>query len=315
MSKSIYHIHLCGIGYKNKGITKGFIANGWSCHEVDYTHRKQVLGILRMRASMLKEINEIKPDLVFAQVHSKDILDSHFCDLVMAVCPMIIVNIDTREPKDMQWLYELNGHVTEVGYSNGNDIEQCKELGITNCFVFQGSCDTDEYYPLPKDESKKYPEIVFIGNRSTKYPNSQQRIDMIEALEKEFGDRFEAVGLGFGRRGFANVEMERELYSNAKIGICHNNFDYPEYESDRYWRATFSGATTVHFCSGDILKDFIEFIRDFITTAQDFKHWGGLKEKIKKENTYTQRIKQVESLLAGRYGLIFENEKTENVSF
>lgn len=308
MSKIVYHIHLTSSVYANKGITKGFAANGWQVEVVDYTQVKRVLGINRMRDKMLIEINRIKPDLVFAQIHTEGIIDEGFCDEVMRVCPMVIVNIDARFPEQMKWLYSLNKHVSLVGYSNGNDIEQCKAIGIENCFVFQSSCDTDEYKFYPETYPREtIPEIVFIGNKTTKYPLSAQRTEMVESLQKHFGSRFGVYGMGWqNREGFARPEREREIYSWCRIAICHNHFDYPEYESDRKYRAAFCGAYPLTFDGAKTtIPEFIEKIGWLLTTHARTSELWRFKQELPffiENNSYAARLKEVELLLEESLG-------------
>lgn len=300
--KSVYHIHLSAPTFLNKGIGKGFKANGWNEIALDWQKVKTTLGIQRLRAKIVEDVNGLKPDLVFAQIQSKGILDVDTVQEIMKVAPMCLFNIDARDKSEMEWFYDLAKHVTHSFVSNGMDVSEMQVRNIWNCSVLQSSCDGDEYFPVDKKDD--VPAIVFVGNKSSKFENSQQRINMVKALQKEFGLHFGVYGLGWGAEGFVSVERERELYSGCKAAICHNNFDYPAYESDRIWRIIFCGASTVHYTSKDSLPDFIAFLKQAINQSK-FKLWQPLKDAIKKENTYEMRVKTIEQVLESNYGLKF----------
>ncbi len=304
MAKTIYHIHLCAPTYQNKGLTKGMIARGFSVEVFDWQKERIILGTERMRAKIIKQVKELKPSLVFAQIQSEGVLDVETAKAIMDVAPLCLFTVDTRREDQMEWLYTLNQYVTHVFYSNGRDVSNCNRKGlITNCSVLQSSCDETEYYPLPKDPSLNVPDIVFIGSKTVKFPLSAERTAMVELLIKEHPTLFQAYGLGWeNSEGYCPVKKERQLYSNAKICLLHNQFDYPLYESDRKWRIMACGGTAAKWKEGSFIFDYPN---PEIKPGCDLPHEQQVRNYFLNNHTYAHRIREVEKVLGNLYGMSF----------
>lgn len=303
MSKTVLHIwHTCP-SFKNAGISKGFNANGWETIDIDWMHFKMTIGVERMREHILREVKTLQPDLVFAQVQINGVFTIEFVQECMKVCPMVLFNIDARLPEQFRWFYELTGYVTHSFVSNGNDVKELAKLGFNNSSVLPSAVDSDEYYELATDSSLGIRPIAFIANKHSNFPNSQQRIDLVSALTEAFPNDFSVYGMGWGSDGFVGVEKEREIYSNTRLAIIHNNFDYEDYESDRLYRAWACGCQTARYSTGVSLEEFIERVGYFLdyTKKNEKSDYSILGNSI----YYPSRVVEIEETLAERYGLVF----------
>lgn len=289
-NKVVYHIHLSVPGiYENKGISRGFQRAGYEVHILDWQKAKARFGIKRLREQIIEDVREICPRFVFAQVQTKGILDRDTINKVMDVCPMILFTVDARNEEESEWMYDLNRSVKHFFYSNWTDVHRAFDRGIHNCSVIQSSCDEDQYRIINRVDPE-VPPIVFIGNRTSKYPLSAQRERMVEQLQKEFGSDFRAYGLGFSD-GFIKPEREVVIYNSAKVCICHNQFDYKLYQSDRLWRILACGGTPVIYN-----PLYLSMIKSSLEHRNESSKDGN-RDFFMSHNTYYHRVKEMEKKL------------------
>ncbi len=293
--KTVYHIHQTMPGiYENKGISKGFKEAGYKVFEIDWAAVKQRKGSRHLRDTIIRDVYRLQPDLIFAQVQVAGVIDEPTIEAVMKVCPMVMFNLDARDEEESTWMYQLNHRLTHFFYSNQHDVCQANLAGAMNASVLQSSCDHEQYYITGKIDPL-VPEIVFIGNRSSRYPLSQQRTEMVMELRGEFGPKFKAYGLGFSE-GFIYPQREIEIYNSARICIVQNHFDYPEYQSDRLWRIMACGGRALAY-SPDLVSKINEILivdhdMRFRSTAQEFN-----RKLFLKNFTYKHRVLQIEKII------------------
>jgi len=72
-NKKVLHIRLTTPFFKNGGISKGFIANGWEVFEFDWMKIKQFVGVARMQENAVNMAKKVQPDLVFIQSQTKGV--------------------------------------------------------------------------------------------------------------------------------------------------------------------------------------------------------------------------------------------------
>ena len=102
---------------------------------------------------------------------------------------------------------------------------------------------------LSSREKENTGEIVFLGGNyamsNMNYPSAQERIELVEFLQKEFPDKFRVYGMGWEGTKMVHAQDEIKIYNQAKIAITHNNFQRKGYTSDRLFRAIGCGAMTI----------------------------------------------------------------------
>jgi hypothetical protein len=183
------------------------------------------------------------------QLQGKSFFDNEFVRDLQKVCPIVVFNEDVRD--SVQWLIDLAPDVSLL--SNLDDAVTLMHNNLAAAWMMP-TYDEGYYFRLPEHQKsyQKYGEIVFIGNKyannkTLNFPNAQQRVEMIEYMQAQFGSRFQAYGLGT-INSYLPPQKEAEAYRNARIVIGHNNFHRTDYQSDRMVRAIASGALFVpHF--------------------------------------------------------------------
>lgn len=296
---------------------EGFEQAGYRVEYIDWQKVKFNEGVGMLQSLLVAKAMKDEPDLIFLHIQSEGILNTAIVSSLQDIAPTVIYNFDCRLEEQMNWLYELVPYVELVCFSNLEDVQNCQKLGHFNTAVLHSSADFNHYNIIPNTQElkKQYPhEIVFIGNRfdntNMKFPLAQERKDMVYFLEKEYGDRFKAWGIGFSR--MVNQQEERNIYNCCKIAITHNNFYRVNYCSDRVYRAMGCGALVIQkhypemnldfnskvtsaWLNFEMLKSEIDrFIdNDNLRTIVQSEGYGFIRER----HSWYKRVEQLKSLL------------------
>ena len=249
MDKSVYHIHLTAPSHPNGGWEQGFLQNNYNYKQIAWKEWSATWGEIPTKNKILSEVEAMKPDIVFMQLQGKSFFDKSFVAELKKTSTVVMFNEDVRN--ENEWMLELAADMSFI--SNTDDVVYLMENGLAAAHMLP-TYDERYYYQIPVNQKRydKYGEIVFVGNQYAKsknlhFPNSNQRLEMIEFMQMQFGNRFQAYGMGT-INGYLTPEKEADAYKNAKIVIGHNNFHRVDYQSDRMIRAVASGAIFVpHF--------------------------------------------------------------------
>lgn len=214
--------------------------------------KEKVDGNSVLQDVLLKKAMIEKPDLIFLHIQSKGVLNTLIVDQLQRIADTVIYNFDCREKEESEWIYDLVPYVKLVCFSNIDDVINCRARGHYNTMVLQSSADYDVYKPLPNKQNipKEFQhDIVFIGNKSEgtnlNFPEAKARTEMVNFLEREYGSKFKAWGMGWNYSRIVNRQEEVMIYNSCKIAITHNNFNRVDYQSDRVYRAMGCGAFTL----------------------------------------------------------------------
>lgn len=249
--KSVLHIGLQSPFHSPKGIEKGFREAGF----IDYSFQdwQQIRfseGILGCQSRMITAAKQIMPDLIFIQIQNEDILDEE-TGIELSKCGFTVnYTFDVRSLERTEWMYDLAPHFGLTLFACQEDVEEAKKRGINNVEQLHSSCDADQYRPVILPEEVKYPEIVFIGNNyantNLEFEQAQERVEMVNFMNGEFGNRFGVYGMGWepGSKMVNSIE-EVNIYNGCKIVVTHNNYKRSGYCSDRQWRSISCGAMTI----------------------------------------------------------------------
>lgn len=262
-------------------MVRGFEQAGYNVMVMDWQKIKYMEGVEGLRDRLIVKAKMEQPDLIFLHVQQEGTIDNNTAIALQKIAPTVSYNFDCRNFEKSKWMYELAPLIELSIFSNTEDVQKCKELGINNVACMHSSADFDHYKPfnLNEEKRKEYPhDIVFIGGRFDKsnmqFDNAGERTKMVEFLTKEYGDRFKVWGMGYSR--MVNQQEERLIYNCAKIAITHNNFFRTRYCSDRIFRAMGCGVMTVQQYYPEINKDFDK------TVTSTWLNFDMLKEEIDK---------------------------------
>lgn len=190
-----------------------------------------------------------KPDVIFMQIQAPNIIDKAVCKELLSKGVKIINWTGDKRHNVPEWMVELAPYVSCTAFSNMEDVYKMRELGYNSEFLEIGY-DPEIY--KPEGEAYKVPEIVFMGNNygAGHFPMSKFRIEMVEFLQKEYGDRFGVYGHGWpNAKGNINHDQREEAkhYRGAKIAINCSHFDCDTYNSDRLLRILGTGTMCLSY--------------------------------------------------------------------
>jgi glycosyltransferase involved in cell wall biosynthesis len=139
-----------------------------------------------------------------------------------------------------------------------------------------------------------------MGNNYDCFPLSPLRLDMVNSLKREFGDRFRAWGAGWGEDTTScGPEEESNIYRGCKIAISLSHYDLERYFSDRMLRIM--GCST--FC---LAKWYPKIEDDFV----DKKHlvvWNNIDDLIVKIRYYLENPFERFKIARCGFGHVYAN--------
>ena len=227
---NVLHIGINSI--PNLAIERAFRERGHAITSIDWKHRH-----LTDRA-----LHSVTPDLLFMQLQGPDLVDG---DLVRAMRDRgaFVVNWtgDVRHPLPQHYI-DMAANVNVTAFTNMPDVEEMQALGFDARFLQVGY---DELIYRPDGPVKATPPIVFMGNNyGTRFPLSEARAEMVEAMRREFGTDFAVYGKGWGNSRRVHPDEEAAIYRGAKVAINFDHYDRPGFFSDRYLRGQGCGCCT-----------------------------------------------------------------------
>ena len=195
------------------------------------------------------EFDLFKPDIVFMQIQSPNIIGNTICQYMKEQGTFIINWTGDKRKEVPQWMIDLAPNVSLTSFSNMDDVNTMRSLGFKSDYLEIG------YDPLiytPTGEAYDVPEIVFMGNNygNGYFPMSDFRVNMVDFLQKEYGNRFGVYGKGWSNaKGNVNHSQYEEAkhYRGAKIAINCSHFDSLNYNSDRLLRILGCGIACISY--------------------------------------------------------------------
>ena len=202
--------------------------------------------------------NSFKPDLIFMQIQTPNILSKEAA-IFLKNTGAFVINWtgDVRSPIP-QWYYDIGKHIDLTCFSNMTDVRQFKKDGLASEYLEIGY---DENIYSPHGQKTPTKDIVFMGNNygDGYFPESTYRREMVEFLKANYPSNFALYGNGWSNSdGEVNGSQpnEAKLIRGAKIAINLSHFNYERYNSDRILRIMGSGAMCLTRRYDGIREDF-----------------------------------------------------------
>ena len=263
----ILHIGLCVQPKPYNGFQQAFID---VVGEDNY--REISTGDSQVNEKTQYMIAMFKPDILFMQIQAPNIISIETCEYAKNSGCFVINWTGDKRHEVPQWMVDLAPYVNCTSFSNMEDVYKMRALGFKSDFLEIGY-DPTIYTPI--GEALQMPEIVFMGNNYGRgyFPMSGFRIDMVDFLKNEYGNRFGVYGSGwaYGNGNFNHSQHEEaKAYRGAKIAINVSHFDCDTYNSDRLLRILGSGVmclTYEHINMKEIFRNIPSF-KDFNTLKQ-----------------------------------------------
>lgn len=213
---------------------------------------------------------EFKPDIVFMQVQAPGIIPIFLLETLKELGCFVINWTGDKRHEVPQWMIDIAPHVSLTSFSNMEDVYKMRDLGFKSEFLEIGY-DPEIY--KPEGDAYDVSEIIFMGNNygAGHFPMSQFRIEMVEFLQREYGDRFGVYGTGWssakGNVNHSQIE-EAKHYRGAKIAINCSHFDCDTYNSDRILRILGTGTPCLTYDHPNTKNIYGQCVEEFKTFAE-----------------------------------------------
>jgi glycosyltransferase involved in cell wall biosynthesis len=255
-------------------------------------------------SDLLQTAKSFKPDLIFIQIQQEGILSANTALELSKIAFVINFSGDVRAELP-QWYIDIGKNIQLSTFSNMNDVFKCRELGVHSEYLEIG---IDPLIYKKRNIPKQSPSIVAHFNHyQNQFPLGQYRVEIAEALSKEFGNEFGVYGHFPNARGNFNHSQiaESENYNRAKIAINCSHFSVERYSSDRLLRAMASGAM--------VLSHEFEGIEQDYTIGKHLDTFKDIEELIFKCKYYLSCEPLRESIANNGCELIHKNHTFENM--
>ena len=292
--KVVFHI---GLNLKNQSclvkaleLTFGrYISLDWKVYNEEY-------GIVRLRNKILDTIIVYKPEIIFMQIQTPNIIDKKFINFINKIvpdCKIINWTGDVRMPIP-KWFFDVGkSDYVYTCFTNQDNVNELRKKKINAHYLQIGYEHT--IYTRNGSVRNRMPKIVFMGNNyRDRFPNSKLRASMVDELYNKYGNDFCVYGNGWGNK-YSNknnyMDMphkEAEVYRSCLIAIGASHYDLAKYSSDRMYRAMGSGAF--------YLTKYYKNIEDEFNIGVDLDVWNDINELIEKIDYYLSNPSKIKAI-------------------
>jgi glycosyltransferase involved in cell wall biosynthesis len=311
MEKDYYKKHILHIGLNFSG-QKTLVKSLSDLGKYEGIMWRPLLEQLNNNVNVLnqyikEQICKFKPDLIFMQIQTANIIDPNMIKQIVEIFPNIKIvnwNGDIRE-NFPDWMLEL-AKIKNVYtmFSNMRDVEYLRALGFENTYYLQIGFEETFFGNNSIQYNTSVKDIIFTGNLYKQFPLYNLRIDTYKALKEKFGDKVKFYGSGW-KEIDSNIapfsfNFSGSLYSRAKICISINNINAKRYTSDRLLNMMACGAFCLVHYYEDIETDFknnehVVYWKTIDELIDLIEYW--LPEKEKRKNIGDNAA----SLMYGQY--------------
>jgi hypothetical protein len=261
----------------NLGISRAMRDRGHAVESVDIGETARIKHLLSTE----------RPDMLFMQLHENN-----------AVPMGMVKELKDRGTFVVDWFGDVRDDlprayvdrfraVNVTACTNMRDIATMQAMGHDARFL-QVGYDEEIYTDQGKRLSGIAP-IVFMGNNyGMRFPLSQHRADMVEAMRDAFKLDFAVYGKGWGTHALDPI-TEACVYRSTTVAIHADHYDIEGFFSDRALRASACGARVVTV-TGLPLEQCVAKVREELPFGRDPIAAGWAKHN----HTWHQRIKQLE---------------------
>mgnify|MGYP001608308962 CR=1 FL=1 len=292
----ILHIGLCATGQPYNGFQRAFIDNSIQYAEIN-------CGVANVNEEAVRIAREMKPDLIFMQIQTADII-SEITAHKLKETGAYIVNWtgDVRESIP-EWMLQLAPYIDNTLFSNMTDVRKMRSLGFESDYLEIGVDET--IYTSHGNKIQTEP-IVFFGNNygAGYFPMSEYRIKLVSWMKQVFNSRFGVYGNGYlsSNGNYGNSQRdEASAYRGSKMAINVSHFEYERYSSDRLLRIMGSGTLCLAKWYPSIENDF--------TDGVHLRIWRTLDELVDLCNYYLDVRNEKERKAIANAGMELVHER------
>lgn len=284
----ILHVGLCAAPGTNNGLQRAFKAAG--------EYREIYTGHKNLNAQIINDCAEFKPDIVFMQVQTPNIIYPETMRQIRDYCGKIVnFTGDVRSPLP-DWYIQIGKLIDLTLFVSMTDIKIARNFGIKAEWIQIGF---DETIFNDQGSPSKYLDVIFSANNYNQFPLSKYRYDIAHALKREFNYKFNLYGNGWGPliAGDTNTcqDVQAAILRGAKIAISCSNFDHERYISDRTLRTMGAGT----FC----LHHYFEGCEELYADKEHLVFFRSIPEMIELAKYYIEHEEERERIARNGYEL------------
>lgn len=277
---NILRIVLDGEEYPHYTLSKAFEKN-FGADNVHTIWWQKYKDLNELNNLIINTVETNNYDAVFMQLQMDGVINEEAAKAINKYSLGFNWTGDVRT--NIDWYIRMGKYFITL-FTNTTDISKMHLLGLKADYLQIGY---DDKYYFPK-ESICHNNIVFCANYypESDYPLTSLRKDVVYALKREFGDKFNLYGNNWNKCGI-NAELpfvgnydEAEIYRTAAIAINCSHFNYGRYSSDRLLREMASGAFVLTHNYKDLTADFKD--------GEHLVSWDNIPDLIKKCHYYLE---------------------------
>jgi spore maturation protein CgeB len=248
----LLHIGLCVSEIEN-GFQKAFkqVLGAENYFEISTNHKN-------LNGNIIHLFNKCKPDVVFMQIQTPNIVDNQTMDYMKSNGAFVINWNGDKRLTVPSWMLVCAPFVSLTSFSNMEDVREMQRLGYNSEYLEIGFDET-----IYTNEGTKYPceDILFMANNNGAnfFPMSSFRIHIANELKTKYYNKFGLYGRGW-HNGNGNLNhsqsLEAQYYRGCKIAINCSHFNVARYNSDRLLRILGSGTFCLSYKHPEMEEDY-----------------------------------------------------------
>lgn len=248
----LLHIGLCVSEIEN-GFQKAFkqVLGAENYFEISTNHKN-------LNGNIIHLFNKCKPDVVFMQIQTPNIVDNQTMDYMKSNGAFVINWNGDKRLTVPSWMLVCAPFVSLTSFSNMEDVREMQRLGYNSEYLEIGFDET-----IYTNEGTKYSceDILFMANNNGAnfFPMSSFRIHIANELKTKYYNKFGLYGRGW-HNGNGNLNhsqsLEAQYYRGCKIAINCSHFNVARYNSDRLLRILGSGTFCLSYKHPEMEEDY-----------------------------------------------------------
>ncbi len=283
----IYHIGLCATPGTNNGLQRAFRKVA-EYKEIHTSHAE-------LNTQIIKDVSEFRPDIVFMQIQTPNIIHAETINTIKTFCGKIInFTGDVRSPLPA-WYIEIGKLIDLTLFVSMDDVRIARTKGINAEWLQLGF---DELIYNDKITPSKSADIVFTANNYDHFPLSGFRSLVAKSLSNEFKERFQLYGSGWTIPSLDSnhsMQMQASVFRGCKIAINCSNYDHSMYVSDRMLKLMGAGT----FCLSHNFKDHSKLYKD----GEHFAVFDSIPEMIELCHAFLENDQERNRIASNGYEL------------
>jgi hypothetical protein len=191
--------------------------------------------------AFLTKVQQFKPDIIHCQFQQTNKIDPLALNNLKSLYPNTVISqwVGDVRPEPCEFYMEYAKYCDLNMVVSTTDVDTYTKLGVKNVRYWQNAVARKQLGKADSDPQN----IIFCGGRYTVFPNSSERIELIERFLREFPGKMNVYGFGWSDpKNLLPWDSQTENYSKHYLILGHNNVP-----GKRWW---FSDRQLIAMASG-----------------------------------------------------------------